>query len=169
MHQPTTITAIFSHVDAVLAAVKALKQARLEPVTVYSPAPHHELSRALQLKPSRVRLFTLLGGIAGGISGFSLAVYAAVQWHLISGGRPVVAWIPFVVVAFEFTILLGVLCTVTGMLLAARLPRLAIPDHYDRRFTLDKFGVVIRCDSERRDEAAGLLMGAGAEELHEQR
>jgi molybdopterin-containing oxidoreductase family membrane subunit len=97
----------------------------------------------------------------------ALAVYAAVQWHLIAGGRPVVAWIPFVVVGFEFTILLGVLCTVAGMLLSCRLPRPITADHYDSRFTLDKFGIVISCAPERCDEATDLLKGAGAEEIHE--
>jgi molybdopterin-containing oxidoreductase family membrane subunit len=166
--QQTTLTAVFSHFDKALAAVKALQQAQLEVVNVCSPSAHRDMSEALGLKPSPVRYFTLLGGIAGGISGLWLAVYAASQWQIGPGGRPVVAWIPFVVVGFEFTILLAVLCTVAGMLISCRLPRRTLPRWYDRRFTRDKFGLLIYCPAGRCDEAKALLKRAGAEEIHEQ-
>jgi molybdopterin-containing oxidoreductase family membrane subunit len=127
------------------------------------------MSEALGLKPSPVRYFTLLGGIAGGISGLGLSAFAASQWHLITGGRPIFAWIPFVVVGFEFTILLAVLFTVAGMLITSRLPQRVIPNHYDSRFTRDKFGIIIHCPAGRYDEAKALLKGAGAEEVHERK
>lgn len=167
MEQQTALIAIFSDPHTLLTAVNELKQARLEVGTVYSPTGHQELGEALGLKPSPVRLFTLMGGIAGTVAGFSLSAYTASQWHLIVGGRPVLSWVPFVVVGFEFTILLAVLFTVAGLLICGRLPQPVIPGHYDSRFTRDKFGILMQCPPGRRDEVEALLRGNGAEEVHE--
>jgi hypothetical protein len=158
---------IFSYLDTLLTAVTEAKQAGVTVHTVFSPTPRHEISDALGLKPSPIRYFTLCGGILGMIGGFSLAVYSSVQWNIIVGGRPVIAWVPFVIVGFECTILLGVLATVVGMLIYNRLPRIRIPDYYDPRFTEDKFGILVVCPEEERGNVTRLLQEAGAEELHE--
>lgn len=167
MQQQTPLLAIFPYLHTLLSAVKVLQQAQLKVDTIYSPTPRHEISEALGLKPSPVRYFTLMGGLAGALTGLSLSVFAALKWHIITGGRPVVAWIPFVVVGFEFTILLAVLFTVAGMLITLRLPQRVIPNHYDNRFTLDKYGMLVQCPAGRCSEVMALLRNAGAEEVHE--
>jgi len=169
MEQQTGLIAVFSDPDTLGAAVKELGQARLEVSTIYSPTGHHALGEAMGLKPSPVRSFTLIGGLLGTAAGFGLSAYTAAQWSFNVGGRPVFAWVPFVVVGFECTILLAVLFTVAGMLICSRLPQSAPPGHYDSRFTRDKFGILIACPCARRDEAEALLKRAGAEEIHEHR
>ena len=78
---------------------------------------------ALDLKKSRVGWFTLAGGILGFLSGFALAVFAATRWNLIVGGKPVVAWVPFFIVGFEFTVLFAVLGNIVGLLTQTGLPQ----------------------------------------------
>jgi len=114
-----------------------------------------------------VRYFTLCGGLLGAIGGVSLASYAHLQWSFITSGKPVLAWIPFVVIGFEFTILLGVLFTIAGLLINARLPRIRVPDAYDPRFSLDRFGILVSCREEEKESVSKLLREAGAEELRE--
>jgi hypothetical protein len=73
------------------------------------------------------------------VAGFALCIYTVLRYPLIVGGKPVVSILPFVVIAFELTILLGSLATFAGFLLNARLPyipRIFNPDEYGTHFTI---------------------------------
>jgi len=70
-------------------------------------------------------------------------------------------------VGFEFTILLGIIFTLAGLLIQTRLPRVRIPNHYDPRFTQDRFGIVVSCGEAEREIVFKILKDAGAEEVHE--
>ena len=166
MMQKPALMGIFAYLDDLVEAVEGLKRANLD-FTVFTPIPRHEIREALSMKPSPVRYFTLFGGIFGIISGLGLAVFTVLQWKFIVSGKPIVPWVPFVIIAFEFCILLGVLCTVVGMLITTRLPQLHLPAYYDPRFSVDRFGVLVRGIEVREQEVSRLLREAGAEEIHE--
>ena len=160
---------IFTHADAALAAISRLKESGGSIRTVFSPVPLHGIQEVLRVRPSPVRYCTLLGGILGVVSGFSLASYSNLKWGLITGGKPVLAWLPFVVVGFEFTILLGVLFTVVSMLIISRLPRFHLSGPYDPRFSVDRFGVLVDCARAEKELLSGILRDSGAEEVREVR
>jgi hypothetical protein len=162
-----TVMGIFSYGDSLLAALRAAGQAQLTVARVFSPVPHHGIQQALGAKTSPVRFATLLGGIAGILFGLGLAVYAHLRWHLITSGKPVLAWIPFCVVAFEFCILIGFLAALVTMLAASRMPRIRLPACYDPRFSRDRFGLLLSCAEGRREQAAQILKDSGAEEVYE--
>jgi hypothetical protein len=166
MGQPG-LMGIFSSLEDLLAALRSARKAEMKISTVFSPTPHHEIQEILGVKASPVRIATLLGGIAGVLIGLSLAAYAHLRWNLITGGKPVLAWIPFCVIAFEFCILVGFLSTLVTMFIANHMPRFVIPDHYDPRFTEDRFGLLIVCGEGNREKAAALLLQAGVEEIRE--
>ena len=157
---------IFSYVDDLLGALKALKENKREFV-IYSPSVTWEVQEALKKGPSPVRYFTLFGGLFGLVSGFALAVYTVLQWHFIVSGKPIIPWIPFVIIGFEFLILCGVLVSFVGLLILCRLPQKKLPDHYDPRFSDNHFGLLVYYSQPERETIAGLLKGAGAEEVHE--
>ena len=157
---------IFAYLDDLIEAVEGLKRAKAN-FTVYTPVPRHEIREAIGMKPSPVRYFTLFGAIFGIISGLGLAVFTVLQWKFIVSGKPIVPWAPFVIIAFEFCILLGVLITVIGMLVTTRLPQLHIPPYYDPRFSVDRFGILVRGVETRQEEVSKILKDAGAEEVHE--
>ncbi len=129
--------------------------------------PSEEIKEALQERPSPVRYYTLFGGLFGLISGFSLAVYTVLQWKFIVSGKPIIPWIPFVIIGFEFLILFGVLISFAGMLIHSRLPRLRLPAYYDPRFSNDRFGLLIYAARAEGGKIADLLKEAGAEEIHD--
>jgi hypothetical protein len=164
--QNPALMGIFAYLDDFIEALQALKQANLD-FTVFTPIPRHEIREAVPMKPSPVRYFTLFGGVFGIISGLSLAVFTVLQWKFIVSGKPIVPWVPFVIIAFEFCILLGVLITLTGLLINIRLPRLRLPPYYDPRFSVDRFGVLVRCTEVTQEEVSRMLTEAGAEEIHE--
>jgi hypothetical protein len=157
---------IFAYLDDLVQALEVLKRANLD-FTVFSPIPRHEIREAVPMKPSPVRFFTLFGGVFGIISGLALAVFTVLQWKFIVSGKPVVPWVPFVIVAFEFCILLGVLITLAGLLINIRLPQLHLPPYYDPRFSVDRFGVLVSCTEVTQGEVSKILTEAGAEEIHE--
>ncbi len=161
------VLGIFPYLDDLLAALEALKKDGWKVHTVFSPVPRPEIQEALGIKPSPVRYFTLIGGITGSITGFSLACYSNLKWSLITSGKPVLAWIPFVVIGFEFTILFGVLATIVGWLLQARLPRFRFPSHYDPRFSEDRFGILVFGEGGEVAVIKELYCKAGAESVVE--
>ena len=162
-----TILGVFAHVDTTVRALEELKAKGYHDLTVYTPVPVHEIEDVLERdRPvSRVRLFTLLGGLTGTVSGFLLTIWSSMQWGLTTGGKPVVSIPPFVVIAFELTILFGGLATLIGMVVLGRLPRLRPSPTFDPRFTNDRFGVAVHCGPGRGGSVREILRGAGAEEV----
>jgi molybdopterin-containing oxidoreductase family membrane subunit len=130
---------------------------------VHSPIPSTAIMDALGLKKSRVGWFTLAGGIAGFITGFSLAVFTATRWDLIVGGKPVIAWVPFFIVGFEFTILFAVIGNIVGLMTQTGLPQFDLPDGYDPACSSDRFGVLATCDTGQQAELRHYFLSKGAE------
>ena len=162
-----TVLGVFGHVDTTVEAIERLKAGGFRNITVYTPVPVHEILDAVERdRPlSKVRLFTLAGGLSGTSLGFFLTIWSALKWDLVTGGKPVVSIPPFVVIAFELTILLAGLSTVAAMLWLGRLPKLSPSPTYDPRFTRDKFGVAVRCGPNETVPVHEILKTAGAEEV----
>jgi hypothetical protein len=162
-----TVVGVFAHIDTTVKALEELRAKGYHNLEVYTPAPIHEIEDVMERdRPvSRVRLFTLIGGLTGTASGFILTIWSAMQWGLVTGGKPIASIPPFVVIAFELTILFGGLSTVLGMVLLGRLPRLRPTAAYDPRFSNDRFGVAVRCASGRGHSVIEILTAAGAEEI----
>lgn len=162
-----SVVGIFSHVDATVRAIRALRSRGLADFTVHTPIPVEEIEEALEEhRPvSPVRLFTLVGGLTGTLTGFALTIWSSLKWELVVGGKPVVSIPPFVIIAFELTILLGGLSTLLGLLVLGRLPKVRVSSAYDPRFSLDRFGIVVRCPAEMAETARQALQEAGAEEV----
>jgi hypothetical protein len=162
-----TQVGVFAHVDTTVRALEDLRARGYHDLSAYTPVPIHEIEDVLERdRPlSRVRLFTLIGGLTGTVSGLTLTIWSALTWGLTVGGKPVVSIPPFVVIAFEMTILFGGLATLLGMVVLGRLPRLTPSAAYDPRFTCDRFGVAVRCAPDRAAAARQILESAGAEEV----
>jgi hypothetical protein len=162
------VLGIFAHVDTAVRAIRELRTKGFGAISTYSPVPLSEFEEALTghgLPRSPVRLFTLVGALTGTASGFALTIWSSLKWDLITGGKPVVSIPPFVVIAFEMTILLGGLCTLLGLLVTARLPQLSGSAHYDPRFSADRFGVEVACQPAEVAAVDAILRTAGAEEV----
>ncbi len=157
------VLGLFSDENKTVSAIEALEASEWKVDRVHSPFPSHKIFDALKLKPSRVGFFTLAGGILGFFSGFSLAIYTAVQWNLIVWGKPVVAWIPFVIVGFEFTVLFSVLGNVLGLFIQTRLPEFKSLERYDPRCSADHFGIVVACEEREQEELIGFFKNQGGE------
>ncbi|MBI4409243.1 MAG: DUF3341 domain-containing protein [Gemmatimonadetes bacterium] len=161
------VLAIYAEVDAAAAAIERLRREGLKDVVVFTPVPRHELEHALHPPESPVRLFTLVGGLTGAATGFALTIYTSWDWPLITGGKPIVSLPPFVIIAFELTILFGALSTVLGLLINARLPRARLRVVYDPSFSVDRFGVFVAPPLAREEQARRIFRETGAVQIRE--
>lgn len=162
-----SVLGVFAHVDTTLQAIRDLRAKGFDDLTVYTPVPIEEIEEEVEkVRPvSAVRLFTLVGGLTGTATGFFLTIWTSLKWELITGGKAVVSIPPFVIIAFELTILLGGLATALAVLVLGRLPRLRPSATYDPRFTLDRFGVAVACPPDKVESVSSTLSTAGAEEV----
>jgi len=159
------IIGAFREMDSAIHAIEDLRRNRFNEITVYTPTPRHELEHALEAPPSRVRVFTLIGGLAGATFGYWIAIWASRYWPLVVGGKPMMSWVPYTIFGFEVMVLIGSLSTVFALFALSRVPRLTMTVGYDPRFSAGHFGVWIATTPDRAKEAADLLTKHGAEEV----
>jgi hypothetical protein len=160
-----SILGTFVHVDDLLLALRRLTSAGHSIKTVFSPLPLPEVQQIVGARPSPVRPIVLLGAVAGGLGLLSLAVYAHLSFGLITGGKPVLPWVPWVVVCFEGSILGGVVFGAIGWILKGRLPRLSPPPGYEGAFSRNRFGVLVACPFGETESVERALREEGAEEV----
>ena len=163
MQAKRSVLGLFPDENKTVTAIDALEASRWEVDRVHSPFPSHKIFDALKLKTSPVGLFTLTGGILGFFTGFFLAIYTSVQWNLIVWGKPILAWFPFVIVGFEFTVLFSVFGNVIGLLIQTRLPDYKGLEQYDPRCSADHFGIVVSCEQEDREKVVEFFANQGGE------
>ena len=159
----TYLMGLFADEDQVVAAIRGLAASPFRFVRTHTPIPSRRIAAALELKQSRVGWFTLAGGLLGFFSGFALAIFTATRWDLIVSGKPIVSWVPFFIVGFEFTILFAVFGNVIGLLTQTRLPNFDGFEHYDPRCSGDRFGLLAACEADQKEALASLLRSGGAE------
>ena len=159
----------FRELDSAVHAIEDLKKERVGDITVYTPTPRHEFEHAMEHGPSKVRIFTLIFGLAGVTFGYWIPVWMSDYWPLVVGGKPIASWVPFTILGFEVMVLIGGLATVFAMFGFAGIPRLTTTVGYDPRFSSGHFGVWVEADGDRVDQAMNILKKHGAEEVRRER
>lgn len=154
----------FEHMDAATDAIHALKARGHTDLTVYSAMPSHELEEAIGHPVSGVRLFTLVGGLTGCTAGFAMTLWMSYDWPVLVGGKPIGAIPPYVVLAFELTILFGSLFTVAGVIILSMLRSLK-GRPYHPRFSDDRIGIFVPCAAAEAEGVARLMTEAGSVEV----
>jgi len=122
---------IMAEFETDLALLEAARRARTEGyarIGAYAPFSVPGLPETLGLRPDRVPLVTLCGGILGGAGAYLLQWYTAVLAYPIdSGGRPLHSWAAFIPATFEMTVLGAALAAFFGMVFLNGLPKLIHP------------------------------------------
>jgi hypothetical protein len=163
------VIAAFSELDSAVHAIEDLRKQDYRDISVFTPTPRHELEEAMTPPQSNVRRFTLIGGLMGLTFGYWIPIWISDYWPLVVGGKPVASWVPYTIIGFELTVLIGSLSTVFGMFALSRLPRLTLTVGYDPRFSHGTFGVWVAAGPDRAPQAAELLRKNGAVEVRNER
>ena len=129
------VMAEFDSPTAVVEGARRAYEAGYRQMDAFSPYPVEELTEALGLKPTRLPLLVLIGGLLGCAGGYGLCYWvSAIVYPINVGGRPLHSWPAFIPVTFECTILIAVFFAVFGMLALNKLP-----EPYHPVFSVDRF------------------------------
>lgn len=158
------IVGVFTYMDDAIRAIHSAKEAKLD-FKVYAPFYNHELDHHCSTDRSPVRFVTGTGAITGLTFGFALAILCSIDWPLRVSAKDIVAIPGFVVIGYECTILFGSIFTLLALLHFCRIPDIFRKVGFDPRFTQDKFGVVIGCESHEVDSVKQRLISSGADEV----
>ena len=162
----TGVLASFVYEDAAVEAVRGLRARGFRDLTVYTAAPNHHLEEVLDEPVSWVRAFTLIGGLIGCAAGFGMTIWMSRDWPHVVGGKPIAAIPPYVVLAFELTILYGAMFTVVGIIVLSALKSLK-GRAFKPEFSDDRIGIFVPCATEQRAEVRQFLRAVGSEEVTE--
>lgn len=163
-----TVLGVFDAPGDVASVARKLRNRGFEDLEVYSPAPFEEIDEAVREKPSGVRAFTLVGGLLGVVTGFFITIWMSNDWQILVGGKPFASIPPYIIIAFELTILFGGLATALGLFIVGGLPKGTPGSHdpgYDARFSGEEFGVVVSCGDRDVPEIDSLLRAHAAKEV----
>ena len=156
---------VFTEPGHIAAAALQLRERGFTDLDTFSPAPFPEIDDAVLPKPSGVRGWTLVGGLAGVVTGYAMTLWMANNWQIMLGGKPFSSIPPYTIIAFELTILFGGLMTFLGLLVVGRLPSFRSHKAYSARFSAEDFGLVVRCRERDVAEIDGLMREHHATEV----
>lgn len=139
---------VFDEPEATVDAVRRLRGEGFFVADVHSPFPLHGVDEALGLRPTRIALATLIGGLVGGFGKLAFQGWVhVVDWPMNIGGKPDTALPALVPVTFELTVLVAAFATLGTLFLRRRLfPRLVpapAPRQPHPRVTDDRFAVLV--------------------------
>jgi hypothetical protein len=118
------VMAEFEEHEQVLNAARRAHADGYRRMDAYSPFPVEGLAEALGQEWTAVPLFTLAGGIMGGLGGYFMEWYSmGVLYPFNVGGRPFNSWPMFIAITFELTVLIASISALTSMLVLNRLPQ----------------------------------------------
>lgn len=140
--------------DLVAAATQA-REAGYRRMDAYSPFPIHEMTAALGVRPTKLPVVVLVGGLLGCATALLMQWFAAaVHYPVNVGGRPLASWPMFIPITFELTILFAAFATVFGMIGMNGLPMPYHPVFNAPRFALasrDRFFLCIESKDPKFD------------------
>ena len=120
----TGVYGLFDTPDAAQRAYTGLKRAGIpsRDITVVSGEPFEAFEFSHRDHSMILFRVALLGGLIGFASAVALVVGTERAWPLVTGGMPIVAWYPNLVIIFEMTMLGAIVTTVVALLVTAKLP-----------------------------------------------
>jgi len=158
------VLGIFEDPNKLMSAIGEVKPKKLGRLEAYTPYPIHGIDDALGLRQSPVGAMVMVMGILGALTAFGFEYWvSAIDYPIVTGGKPPWSWEAFVPIMFEVTVLFATFTSGLGMLfLLNRLPFFGHPVLGSKaiaEITRDKFGLAIEKDS----NGAVLLDVAAAE------
>jgi hypothetical protein len=121
----TTVYGLFPDPESAQRAVERLRAAGVPngEITVISSEPFEEWEFSRHYRATWMHWIAVVGGAVGLMTAYWLTAMTSRSWPLPTGGMPIVAPWPNLVIMFELTMLFGILATVATLLVTTGLPR----------------------------------------------
>jgi ActD protein len=166
------LIARFATPDALLAAARHVRAAGYTRLDAYVPYGVDGLEEALPGKPTPIGWIMFAAGVVGAGGAYFMQWFAARDYPLNVGGRPLHSWPAFVPVTFELTVLTSAIVGVIALCWLCGFPRLhhplfAVPGF--ERASQDRFFLRIGADDPlfRARETRAILAGFAPESIEE--
>jgi cytochrome c5 len=145
------VLGLYETPDALIDAIGALRTKGFERLEAYTPYPVHGIDDALGLRRSPLGAMVMVMGIAGALTALGFQFWiSAIDYPLVTGGKPPSSWEAFVPIMFEITVLFATFTAGLGMLfLLNRLPFFGHPviaSNSMPAITRDQFALAVELD-----------------------
>lgn len=167
MAEEAMIQARYDDREHLQEALKSLRENDIQRYEIYGPVDLSKMESFMPSQGSPVHAISTVGAILGLISFYLMCVLSSLIYRIYTGGKPPISNVPFVIVSYEGTILLGSLATFFGVLYLAKLRPASPPKEYNFDYSGASFGVHVYCRPDQVSQVRELLTGAGAVEIHE--
>lgn len=108
------VIATFVEPGRAAAAIVSLRERGFR-VRALMPAAYPDVIAAVGKRRSRIDFITLPGALVGIACGVLLTSGTSLAWPLVTGGKPIVSWPPFLIVTFELAVLVGSLVNLVAV------------------------------------------------------
>jgi len=145
-----------------------LKEMVVENIELYSPIEHPEVEEILGEFHQPIQRFTFFGAITGAVCAFLLVAAAAQAMFTVQpqGGKAVIPLPMDIVIAYEGTILFGVLSTLAAFFIYSGMPR-RLRKYYSQKVSEDQIGIEVQILPENKEKVRATLHKCGALEIRE--
>lgn len=167
------LLAEYGGADALIAAARLTRERGFAARDALSPHRVEGVEEALDLPRSPIRWPILVGGVGAAALAYGVESYSAIlSFPFNSGGRPLNSWPVFLLVPFEFGVLIAAMAGFAALLVLCRLPRLNHPlfeNDVVRRASIDRFFLLFARPDEEKEarRLAALLEETGALRIEE--
>ena len=165
----TQMLGLFKEAEGAATATEALEQAGYgsDNFDVLTGSPYPEGAFGERETHHRLYIFPFIGALLGFSTAMLLTIGTQLAYPLVTGGKPILALPPMLIIAYEGTMLGAILFTVLGIFFESRLPNLR-PGLYDPRITEGYIGVTLECPEDRVNAVEQLFKRAGADDVLQQ-
>lgn len=157
----------FEDFEAFRRGLEAIKESGQRRYEAFGPTELEEIEDLMPKKGSPVRGFATFGGFLGLAILWLMCVLTSLIYNIYVGGKPPISNVPYIIPAYEGTILFGAVMAFVAVLIFAGFGDHSLPAEYDPRYSQDSYGIHVYCGRGEKERVAAALREAGAVEIDE--
>lgn len=162
-----SVLGLYSTPEAAADAAIALREAGIsnKDYDVLTGSPYPEGAFGEPIPEHKLFVYPIIGAICGFTAGILITGATQMSYPLVTGGKPLLAIPPMMVITYEGTMLGAILFTILGCIFESRLPNLS-GGAYDPRILRDgMIGLVVAGDDSLLRTAETVFKSSAAEDI----
>ncbi len=167
MEKVPSVRAAFHDFEQFKDALKSLKDSGMTRYEAFGPTELADIEDLMPRRGYEVRVWATVGAILGLALFWLMCVFTSEIFSIIVGGKPPVSNVPFIIPAYEGTILLGSVMAFVGVLILAKFGDHPLDPAYDPAYTEDTYGIHVFCGPWEKGRVVEMLANAGATRVDE--